>query len=190
MDPDLNKYDLNHRVTHHSKMSDSEWEEAYHAAWAAYYTDDHMKTVMRRSAVHGLRSIKSLTSKLLMFHLMIKYEGVHPLEGGALRMKYRRDRRPGMKLENPLIFYPRYGFKTVRNAIGYWLTIRKFRKFQQEVVEAPDREIYTDIAIADTGAREFEEMELYHATSGGEKALARKVRDETIRKSAHMPAAE
>ena len=33
-------------------------------------------------------------------------------------------------------------------------------------------------------------MELYHATSGGEKALARKVRDETIRKSAHLPAAE
>ncbi len=26
MDPDLNKYDLNHRVTHHSRMSDAEWE--------------------------------------------------------------------------------------------------------------------------------------------------------------------
>lgn len=190
MDPDLNKYDLNHRVTHHSKMSDKEWEEAYHAAWAAYYTDDHVKTVMRRSAVHGLRSIKSLTSKLLMFHLMIKYEGVHPLEGGALRMKFRTDRRPGMKLENPLIFYPRYGFKTIRNAIGYWLTIRKFRKIQQEVVEAPDRETYTDMAVAKPNAHEFEDMELYHATSGGEKALARKKRDETIRKDAHLHAAE
>ncbi len=44
---------------------------------------------------------------------MIIFEGVHPLEGGALRLKFRRDRRPGMKLENPLIFYPRYGFETV-----------------------------------------------------------------------------
>ena len=34
MDPDMNKYDLNHRVTHHPKMSDAEWEEAYRAAWA------------------------------------------------------------------------------------------------------------------------------------------------------------
>ena len=34
MDPDMNKYDLNHRVSHHSKMSDEEWEDVYRAAWA------------------------------------------------------------------------------------------------------------------------------------------------------------
>ena len=33
MDPDINKYDLNHRVLHHSKMSDEEWDEVYRAAW-------------------------------------------------------------------------------------------------------------------------------------------------------------
>ena len=33
MDPDMNRYDLNHRVSHHRKMSDREWEEAYRAAW-------------------------------------------------------------------------------------------------------------------------------------------------------------
>ena len=193
MDPDLNKYDLNHRVTHHSKMSDAEWEDAYRAAWKAYYTDEHVKTVMRRSAVHGLRSIKSLTSKLLMFHLMTKYEGVHPLEGGALRLKFRKDRRPGMKLENPLIFYPRYAFGTLRKAVGYWLTIRKFRKFQKEVVEAPDRELYTDAAVA-ANDKEFEEMALYNATAGGGGALARRRRDQAIRKGAarevSAPAAE
>src|SRR5690348_11647436 len=37
MDPDMNKYDLNHRVSHHSGgMSDREWEEAYRAAWLAF----------------------------------------------------------------------------------------------------------------------------------------------------------
>ena len=34
MDPDMNKYDLDHRVAHHPKMSDQEWEDAYRAAWA------------------------------------------------------------------------------------------------------------------------------------------------------------
>lgn len=29
MDPDMNKYDLNHRVTHHPTMSDDEWDRAY-----------------------------------------------------------------------------------------------------------------------------------------------------------------
>jgi hypothetical protein len=171
-------------------MSDAEWDEAYRSAWAAYYTDDHVKTVMRRSAVHGLRSIKSLRSKLLMFHLMIKYEGVHPLEGGALRMKFRRDRRPGMKLENPLLFYPRYAFETVRKAVGYWRTVRKFDRFMHDAMAAPDREAYTDVAVARNGEQEFEEMALYHATTGGEAALARKKRDETIRKQAAVHAAE
>ncbi|HTO78453.1 MAG TPA: radical SAM protein, partial [Methylocystis sp.] len=49
MDPDMNKYDLNHRVSHHAKMSDAEWEDAYRAAWAAFYTPEHMRTVLRRS---------------------------------------------------------------------------------------------------------------------------------------------
>ena len=50
MDPDLNKYDLNHRVSHHPKMSDAEWEEAYRDAWASYYDLPHIKTILRRAA--------------------------------------------------------------------------------------------------------------------------------------------
>ena len=33
MDPDLNKYDLNHRVTHHANMSDAAWEKVYFDSW-------------------------------------------------------------------------------------------------------------------------------------------------------------
>ena len=50
MDPDMNKYDLNHRVSHHPKMSDAEWEEAYQAAWQAFYTPEHIRTILRRAA--------------------------------------------------------------------------------------------------------------------------------------------
>src|SRR5262245_29664411 len=50
MDPDMNKYDLNHRVAHHSKMSDAEWEDAYRMAWASYYTPEHARTIFRRTA--------------------------------------------------------------------------------------------------------------------------------------------
>jgi hypothetical protein len=50
MDRDLNKYDLHHRVTHHARMSDAEWDEAYRAAWANYYTLEHMRTILRRAA--------------------------------------------------------------------------------------------------------------------------------------------
>ena len=38
MDSDLNKYDLNNRVTHHPVMSDDDWDDAYRAAWQSFYS--------------------------------------------------------------------------------------------------------------------------------------------------------
>ena len=34
------------------RCRDAEWEEAYHAAWAAYYTPEHVRTVLRRVAAN------------------------------------------------------------------------------------------------------------------------------------------
>ena len=118
MDPDLNKYDLNHRVTHHARMSDTEWDEAYRAAWLNYYTPEHMRTILRRAAAHPLGRPKTALTTLLWFKLMILYEAVHPLEGGAFRLKFRRDRRHGMKLESRLVFYPRYAAETVAEGMA------------------------------------------------------------------------
>src|SRR6185503_2601466 len=74
MDPDINKYDLNHRVTHHQRMSDAEWEEAYRAAWAAYYTPDHLRTILRRIAANPRGRVKTTLSTILWFLLMIRFE--------------------------------------------------------------------------------------------------------------------
>ena len=188
MDPDLNKYDLNHRVSHHGKMSDSEWEEAYRAAWASYYSLDHIRTILRRAGVNRLRYLKSLLSTLLWFHLMIAYENLHPLEGGALRLKFRKDRRPGLPIESPLAFYPRMVRESVRKLGGYWSTILQFKAIMKEVRDAPDRASYTDVAITPQETQEFEELSLYHATTGGEAALARKRRDEAIRAASTVTA--
>src|SRR5262245_32616759 len=95
MDADMNKYDLNHRVAHHPKMTDAEWEDAYHAAWAAFHTPDHIRTILRRAAASRLGRPGTTLSTLLWFKLVSAYEGVHPLEGGMFRRKCRRDRRVG-----------------------------------------------------------------------------------------------
>jgi len=42
---------------------------------------------------------------MTMFKIMFEAEGVHPLEGGIIRMKYRRDRRSGMKIEPMGVFH-------------------------------------------------------------------------------------
>ncbi|MET0873403.1 MAG: hypothetical protein ABWX81_01225 [Pseudolabrys sp.] len=73
MDPDMNKYDLNHRVSHHSTMSDAEWEDAYRAAWSAFYTPEHVRTILRRSAACKLGRPGTTLSTILWFYLMILF---------------------------------------------------------------------------------------------------------------------
>jgi Radical SAM superfamily len=185
MDPDMNKYDLSHRLTRHPKMSDAEWDEAYRAAWESFYTLEHIRTVLRRSAAVRRGRPSTTLSTLLWFKLVSAYEGVHPLEGGAFRLKFRRDRRSGLPLENPVIFYPRYVGEMLAKAWRYVSVYRKCKAILDEVLAAPDRWAYTDVAIAPPAADEFEALELYRATAGGEAALERKRRSDAIRESAH-----
>jgi hypothetical protein len=92
MDPDMNKYDLNHVTTGHAMMSPEDWQRAYKLAWSTYYTPDHMETVMRRAVAKGI-SPGRMMLLLVWFDSCIKLEGLHPLEGGYFRLKFRRDRR-------------------------------------------------------------------------------------------------
>jgi hypothetical protein len=185
MDPDMNKYDLNHRVTHHPKMPDAEWEEAYRAAWDAFYTPEHIRTILRRAAACPVGRPRTILSTLLWFKLVNKFEGVHPLEGGAFRLKYRRDRRRGLPRENPLVFYPRYFGEIAANLWRYWSVYRECKAILKKVLAAPDRWTYTDLAIAPAKADEFDALDLYRATAGGEAAITRKERHESIRDRAH-----
>ena len=191
MDADINKYDLNHRVTHHAKMSDAEWEDAVQAAWDSFYSPDHIRTILRRVAANPKGRPGTTLSTLLWFKLIHAYEGVHPLEGGAFRLKFRRDRRSGLPVESPFVFYPRYVGETLLKAWRYWSVYRQSKTILSEVLTAPDRLTYTDVAIAPPRADEFEALNLYNATSGGDAAVALKQRHDSIRSktTAAAPAA-
>jgi len=181
MDPDMNKYDLNHRVSHHGSMADAEWEEAYRAVWHAFYTPEHINTILRRTCANKLGRPGTTLSTILWFYLMILFEGVHPLEGGALRLKFRRDRRHGMKIENPFVFYARYWGGTAFNLARYARVYLRCKKMLDRALKAKDRWTYSDLAIAAPQADEFDALALYHETTGGEAALKRKYRDDAIR---------
>jgi hypothetical protein len=53
------------------------------------------------------------------------------------------------------------------------------------VLADPNRGSYSDIAITPLLDNENESLDLFHATRGGEAALARKHRDDAIRAGAH-----
>src|SRR5262249_11135747 len=107
MDADLNKYDLNHAVAPHPKMSRAECEQTYRAAWTTYYTEEHIETVLRRAIATGTSPGKTMFF-ITWFKGCIGIERIHPLEGGFFRRKVRKNRRSGVRLENALTFYPKY----------------------------------------------------------------------------------
>ena len=188
MDPDMNKYDLNHRVAHHPKMSDADWEEAYRAAWESFYSPEHVRTILRRVAANKIGRPGTTLTTILWFKLVIAFEHLHPLDGGAFRLKFRRDRRHGLPIENPLLFYPRYVGEIGVKLWRYWSVYRTCKAILNDVLKAPDRWTYSDLAIAPPQQDEFDSLDLYHATSGGEAALARKRRDDAIRQGSYVAA--
>jgi len=188
MDPDLNKYDLHHRVSHHGTMSDEEWEEAYKAAWDAYFSWDHMETVTRRHArLVGGRPKKAI-QYLIEFKLLYANEGVHTLEGGVLRRKRRKSRRPSMPVEPALLFYPKFAVESLRKGWNYWRGFRRAKKLVTRISADPARWDYLDDATRPLGDNELKAMDLFHATRGGEEAVAKIEKQdamiETVRASA------
>jgi hypothetical protein len=176
MDPDLNKYDLHHRVSHHPKMSDTEWEEAYQAAWDAYFTWDHMEMVAKRHARRANGSPRRALQYMNEFRMLYTNEKVHTLEGGVIRRKRRRSRRPGMKLESPLIFYPRYWTGSVVKIAAYLGGFWKEKRVLKRVLAAPDRWDYMDLSISPPADDELESLGLFQETRGGAEAVVRETR--------------
>ena len=181
MDEDLNKYDLNHRVTHHPKMSDAEWEAAYREAWHSYYTPQHMETVIRRAAALPGGRPRAKMRLMLWFYLMYKIERLHPLEGGLFRLKYRKDRRSSMPIEHPLVFYPRYAVEIAKKANGYAWMIWKAYRLLRRVERDQKNAAYSDLAITPSDENELDTLSMFHETSGGEAAVAKKRREDDLR---------
>ena len=158
MDPDLNKYELGHVVTTHPNMSIEEWQAAYRKGWDQYYTPEHIERIMRRAAAVGAKSHK-LIWPIMWFYASIMYEGCHPVEGGYWRYKVRTQRRSGLPIENPLIFYPRRAFEQVQAIVRWTKLYRMLKKISDRVEADPEKRNYTDIALTPT-QDEVHELEM------------------------------
>jgi radical SAM superfamily enzyme len=183
MDGDLNKYDLHHRVSHHPVMSDAEWEETYKAAWAAYFTWEHMETVTRRHArLEGGRPKKAL-QYLNEFRMLYENEGVHTLEGGVVRRKRRLSRRPGLPIEPAILFYPKFAWQSARKGWRYWRGFRREKALLRKVIGDPERHAYTDLATRPLEDNELKALDLFHETRGGEEAVEKQHRQDVLLES-------
>jgi hypothetical protein len=172
LDKDLNKYDLEHATTPHATMSNEELEKVYQDAWWAYYSPSHMETVMRRAAATGISPGKILFL-LLWYYGCFALEKVHPLQGGYLRRKYRRDRRPGLGLENPLLFYPRYVLDLAWKHLRLARALVRFGRFRRSLKRDPKAAEYNDLALTPVIDDEFDSLEMFNATAAAKSAVVK-----------------
>jgi len=169
MDPDMNKYDLEHVTTAHPQMSKQDWERAYRLAWQTYYTPEHMETIMRRAAAVGISPGKMLFL-LMWFTGATQLEHIHPLEAGYLRRKVRLDRRPGLPIENPLTFYPAYVIDLVAKHIGLAKMVWRMAKVRWAIKRDPNARTYMDTALTPVTDEDLETLEMFSVTESAKGA--------------------
>jgi radical SAM superfamily enzyme YgiQ (UPF0313 family) len=187
MDPDLNKYDLNHAVAPHDRMSKGQWEQAYRDAWETYYTDRHIEAVLRRAIATGTSAGKTMFF-ITWFKGCIGIEGIHPLEGGFFRRKVRKNRRSTLPRENALVFYPKYFFESLRKQLEWISLYLRLRLIYRRVKKDPARFGYMDTALEPVTDHE-EEREMFQ-TDAAQNYLAKVHHIDAVRRGETLRASE
>lgn len=151
IDSDMNRYDTEHVTTGHPLMTRAEWQSAYDQAWRLYYSPEHIETLIKRAIADGISPAR-LTSMIFTFYTSQVYEKVHPLQSGVFRRKRRSQRRPNMKRESALLFYPRRAKEIATTYVPALLFLWKLTRLRHRLKKDPATRHYTDLAIG--GAEE------------------------------------
>ena len=160
MDPDMNKYDLEHVVAGHARMTPEEWSGIYREAWDLYYTPEHIETILRRAAACSI-GVSHLAVLLWGFSRSVSFENVHPLQSGLFRRKYRLDRRHGMAPDPVWHFYPKLAWEILSKHACMLRHFLAISKILRRVRHDPQRYAYMDQALADASDDETETLQLF-----------------------------
>jgi hypothetical protein len=182
MEPDLNKYDLEHACTAHGRMTQAEFQQVYRDAWTLYYSPAHMKTLLRRAAATGV-PLRSTVRLLVRFACSDRIEGVHPLQSGLVRLRRRTERRPGSPKENLAVFWARTAWETVARNAALLAVFGKLLVWKWAIERDPGVRDYMDQALTPVRDDDGETLELLTKTAGAASAVAH------IRKVAELTSA-
>ncbi|MBX3023635.1 radical SAM protein [bacterium] len=169
MDPDMNRYDSEHVTTAHPRMSDAEWAGIYRRAWHLYYSPDHIATLIRRAMANGT-SGRRVAEMAFYFYATAAFEGVHPLQGGLLRRKLRRQRRSGLPREPLATFAVRRVRDIVTTYVPTLKLLWSIDRMRRRIARDPRRRDYSDAAIAPAAVAD---LELYRTSAAAQRAGAR-----------------
>jgi predicted alpha/beta hydrolase len=144
----------------------------------------HIKTLMRRGRATGISPGHIMGSSIAVY-VYACIEGVQPLESGIIRRRNRRERRAGMPIEHPLVFYPKY---LARSLIGYSQALAMLFSLALErrrLKRDPGSRHYMDRALMPVGVPEMEDLEMYSVTEAATAAVERHQRKQQQREGRH-----
>jgi hypothetical protein len=131
---------------------------------------------LRRAQVYGI-NIWRLAQIILWFAQSLTIEKVHPLQGGFVRLKNRRERRPELPVEPVWKFYPQLTWEIIvkhaRVAAAAWRIFRIYRR-----VAAGAQIVYNDQAMTLVTEDETQTLELFTHNKSAREAVdhARKIK--------------
>ncbi len=171
MEPDLNRYDVEHVCVAHPRMSREQWEAIYREAWSIYYTPKHMKTLLRRAVATGV-PVNSLIKVLVNFATTTRLENVHPLQGGIFRLKHPSERRPDLPRENSFSFWPRFVWEALTKHAVIIAMIVRLLALKLVIMWDPAARTYQDTALTPVADDEDMTLNLLTNTTGARAAVA------------------
>ncbi len=172
LDPDMNNYDTQHVTMDHPRMTKAQWAGIFREAWDLYYSPVHVATVLRRARRWGYDP-KHMMGKLFAFHAPMIFERIHPLEGGLIRIKRRRERRPGYPIESPLRFYPKLIWEFVTKYGGAYALHRRYQRILKQV-QAEPLGAYPDAAMEPVTDGEEQRLEIFTATTAAQQYVEKR----------------
>ena len=111
---------------------------------------------------------------MTMFKIMFEAEGIHPLEGGVVRLKYRRDRRHGLPIEPIGVFHYKLATETWKKLKIYARLAWQGWRIGRKVKHDPKRLDYTDLALSPVVEEDMDKLALFAETAGGGAAVSKK----------------
>ena len=142
LDSDLNRYDSFRATAPHPQMSREAWTRAYEDAWTAFYSLENMTQILQRVSAENYWAV---FANFIWYKNATMVEQGHPMIHGFVRLKGRRERRPGLPIETPWQYFcrrardvRRYSRLWPRLALEMeevWLRTRKRSALEQRVIE-------------------------------------------------------
>jgi hypothetical protein len=91
---------------------------------------------------------------------------------------YRRDRRPGLPREWPVLFHLKYLRHQWRTHMGIISLLRRFNKIRKEIKANPNRLAYRDVALTPVEEVNAESLALFQTTDAAKAALKKTSRSQ------------